>query len=75
VSFAAVTLYVASQRVFAVVYFVINSVRKLSVTPTYTVEWDAKIMNGEEARIWKETVIAYFMVDTPVFGFRNCGSA
>jgi uncharacterized membrane protein len=29
VSFAAVTLCIASQRVFIVVYFVIDSVRKL----------------------------------------------
>jgi hypothetical protein len=40
VSFAAVTLYVASQRVFivvvVVVYFVIDSVRKLLDTNSYT---------------------------------------
>jgi len=35
VSFAAITLYVASQRVSVVVYFVIGSVRKLFVTPSY----------------------------------------
>jgi hypothetical protein len=36
VSFAAITLCVASQRVFSVaVYFVIGSVRKLLVTPSY----------------------------------------
>jgi hypothetical protein len=37
VSFAAVTLYVASQRVFIVVniYFVIESVWKLLDTPLY----------------------------------------
>jgi hypothetical protein len=36
VSFAAITLCVASQRVFVdVVYFVIDSVRKLLDTPTY----------------------------------------
>jgi hypothetical protein len=37
VSFAAITLCVASQRVFIVVslYFVIDSVRKLLVTPSY----------------------------------------
>jgi hypothetical protein len=37
VSFAAITLRVASQRVFivAVVYFVIDSVRKLLDTPSY----------------------------------------
>jgi hypothetical protein len=37
VSFAAITLFVASQRVFiAVVYFVIGSVRKLFDTRSYT---------------------------------------
>jgi hypothetical protein len=36
VSFAAITLCVASQRVFVVVvYFVIDSVRKLLNTPSY----------------------------------------
>jgi len=39
VSFAAITLYIASQRIFIVVVvddddFVINSVRKLLVTPS-----------------------------------------
>jgi hypothetical protein len=36
VSFASITLCVASQRVFIVVYFVIDSVRKLLVIPSYT---------------------------------------
>jgi len=38
VSFTAVTLFVASQRVFIVVstYFVIDSIRKLLETPSYT---------------------------------------
>jgi hypothetical protein len=36
VSFAAITLRVASERVFiVVVYFVIDSVRKLLDTPSY----------------------------------------
>jgi hypothetical protein len=37
VSFAAITLCVASQRVFifVIVYFVIGSVRKLLDTPSY----------------------------------------
>jgi len=35
VSFATMTLYVASQRVFIVVYFVIDSARKLLDTPSY----------------------------------------
>jgi hypothetical protein len=39
VSFAAITLCVASQRVFVFVYFVIDSVRKLLNTSSYSVEW------------------------------------
>jgi hypothetical protein len=35
VSFASITLCVASQRVFVVVDFVIESVRKLLDTPSY----------------------------------------
>jgi hypothetical protein len=35
VSFPAITLCVASQRVFIVVYFVIDSVRKILDTPSY----------------------------------------
>jgi hypothetical protein len=35
VSFAAITVCDASQRVFVVVYFVIDSVRKLLDTPSY----------------------------------------
>jgi hypothetical protein len=35
VSSAAITLFVASQRVFIVVYFVIDSVRKFLDTPSY----------------------------------------
>jgi hypothetical protein len=35
VSFAAITLCIASQRVFIVVYFVIDLVRKLLDTPAY----------------------------------------
>jgi hypothetical protein len=38
VSFAAITLCVASQQVFVVVvYFVIDSVRKLLDTPSYCI--------------------------------------
>jgi hypothetical protein len=44
-SFAAITLCVASQRVFAVVYFVIDSVRKLLDLSSY-------IPNGAEAE-WR----------------------
>jgi hypothetical protein len=37
VSFVAITLCVASQRVFIVVYFVIDTVRKLLDTPLYLI--------------------------------------
>jgi hypothetical protein len=37
VSFAAIALCVASQQVFVVVYFVIDSVRKLLDTPSYII--------------------------------------
>jgi hypothetical protein len=39
VSFPSITICIASQRVFiVVVYFVINSVRKLLDTPSYVYE-------------------------------------
>jgi hypothetical protein len=38
VRFAAITLCVASPRVFVVVYFVIDSVRKLLDTPSYLIK-------------------------------------
>jgi hypothetical protein len=44
VSFAAITLCVASQRVF-VVYFVIDSVRKLLDTPSYISHEDLYILS------------------------------
>jgi hypothetical protein len=44
VSSAAITLCVASQRVFVVVYFVIDSVRKLLDTFSY-IAASEKIMN------------------------------
>jgi hypothetical protein len=37
VSFAAITLFIAAQREFIVVYFVIDSVRKLLDTYSYSV--------------------------------------
>jgi hypothetical protein len=45
VSFAAITLYVASQRVFIiiVVYFVIDSVRILLDTRSYNSDQDAGV--------------------------------
>jgi hypothetical protein len=44
VSFAAINLCVASQRVFiVVVYFVIDSVRKLLDTPSYLVRISARL--------------------------------
>jgi hypothetical protein len=50
VSFAAITLCVASQRVFiVVVYFVVDSVRKLLDTPSY-VDWMHSTHDGVEYR-------------------------
>jgi hypothetical protein len=51
VSFAAITLCVASQRVFIVVsaYFVIDSVRKLLDTPSYILIFTfSEDMGGQE---------------------------
>jgi hypothetical protein len=44
VSFAAIILCVASQRVFVVVYFVIDSVRKILDTPAYKL-WNLSLCN------------------------------
>jgi len=58
VSFAAITLCVASQRVFiaVVVYFVIESVRKLSVHPrifgTHGRIILKLILKAEDMRFW-----------------------
>jgi hypothetical protein len=53
VKFAAITLCVASQRVFIVVsvYFVIDSVRKLLDTPSYMV-WTHVVMGKLWFRSW-----------------------
>jgi enhancing lycopene biosynthesis protein 2 len=51
VSFAAITLCVTSQRVFiVVVYFVIDSVRKLLTTPPYL--FHSKITNMATGRVF-----------------------
>jgi hypothetical protein len=49
VSFAAITLCVASQQVFIVVYFVIDSVRKLLDTLSY-LQRGTKMSNGTHSR-------------------------
>jgi hypothetical protein len=58
VSFAAITLCVASQRVFVVVYFVIDSVRKLLDTHPYTLFradiLNIKILSTENVGYWGE---------------------
>jgi hypothetical protein len=55
VSFAAITLCVASQRVFVVVnvYFVIDSVRELLDTPLY-------VMYGSTVRAFLEQWVLTF---------------
>jgi hypothetical protein len=59
VSFAAITLCVASQRVFVVVsiYFVIESVRKLLDTPSY--RNTALSTNFEVFREMKIKIVAF----------------
>jgi hypothetical protein len=72
VSFAAINLCVASQRVFiVVVYFVIDSVRNLLDTPSYFTLLDylmtmyqllklCSIDCGEFIRIREAAIVAYF---------------
>jgi hypothetical protein len=43
VSFTAITFYVASKRVFIVVYFVVDSVRKLLDTPSCVLELSRRL--------------------------------
>jgi len=43
VSFATITLCVASQRVF-IVYFIINSVQKLLDTPSYIMKYGYNVL-------------------------------
>jgi len=68
VNFASMTLYVASQRVFIfVVYFVIDSVRKLLDTPWYvpvqsvqgTVSLEVKRPGREADRSPPSSVVKY----------------
>jgi hypothetical protein len=54
VSFTAITLCVASQRVFVFVYFVIDSVRKLLDTPSYILMRDLM-----EAARTSKTLVSY----------------
>jgi hypothetical protein len=51
VSFAAITLCVASQREFFVVYFVIDSVRKLLDIPSYCKVRDRVTVVGKPTAI------------------------
>jgi len=62
VSFAALTLCAVPHRVFiVVVYFVIDSVRKLLDTPSYGLKWVwNKIRNGGNVKICKEEFVDYF---------------
>jgi hypothetical protein len=52
VSFAAITLCVASQWVFIFVYFVIDAVRKLLDTPSYS------MLTGSSCRGWTKWKLA-----------------
>jgi hypothetical protein len=62
VSFAAITLCVASQRVFVVVvivvaYFVIDPVRKLSDTPSYDVAYFRPLSSRHGTLLTNDRVI------------------
>jgi hypothetical protein len=55
---AAIALCVASQRLFiVVVYFVINSVRKLLDTPLYSAKYTTMVNAVEE--MCKDSVVTY----------------
>jgi hypothetical protein len=65
VSFAAITLCVASQRVLIfVVYFVINSIRKLSDTPSclgpHNVIWPNTQLQCQTGKKWKHRISRSF---------------
>jgi hypothetical protein len=77
VSFAAITLCVASQRVLIViVYFDINSVRKLLDTSSYVGLFDHfvtcssyiasndRIITNELETMWKEAIVIYFKIQS-----------
>jgi hypothetical protein len=51
VSFAAISLCVASQRLLVVVYFVIDSVRKLLDTPSYGFNLDNRIFDRTQLNV------------------------
>jgi hypothetical protein len=61
VSFAVITLFVASQRVFifVIIYFVMNSVRKLLDKPAYGVDWEGDC-EWRIGRIYKEEAVVCF---------------
>jgi hypothetical protein len=64
-SFTAITLCVASQRVFVVVYFFIDSVRKLLDTPSYSAQfiWHRMRREGSELkRTRTEVTLSHFNV-------------
>jgi len=51
VSFATITLCIASQRVVIVVYFVIDSVRKLLDTPSYTHTFSIRTLSKTDLKM------------------------
>jgi hypothetical protein len=65
VSCAAITLCVASQRVFIVViYFVTDSVRKLSDTPSYICDLNLQYLVLGNSKIHKAECSSYLLYIT-----------
>jgi hypothetical protein len=59
VSFAAITVCVASKRRFIVVYFFINSVRKLLDTPSYLLFFKCCNLHDEGSKNYKLIIIQF----------------
>jgi hypothetical protein len=66
VSFVAITLCIASQRVFIVVrvYFVIDSVRNLLDTPSYCVAWSGVFRKCDQVRFEIDIKFELHLTDT-----------
>jgi hypothetical protein len=56
VSFAAIIICVTSQRVFVIIYFVIDSVRKLLDTPSYMTGISSFLRNSRSSTTWGRVI-------------------